>query len=569
MSSDPEGSPAPQPSPPAEQPVNAPAAESATPANARPAPSPPKIKIGTQRPGSERVFAKPQEPIYRRPAPSTAVSSKPAQPAPLPEQAESEVARQAESPPHDEGQRPAESQPAAGPSDEPDFPAPKIKVGSQRPGSPTVRAKPQIPGPPPEEPQRKRFPPPNKRHELSPELEVELAEAMGGMSLDEIVSGESTAAPKTEIEPDSRHQARVVKIHREDVFVDFGERNQGMLPLRQFPQPPEPGTVIDVIVSGFDPEEGLYQLTLPGAGLAVGDWSDVREGVLVEARVTGHNKGGLECDVNNLRGFIPAGQVSIYRIEDLSTLVGERFLCLVTEANPERRNLVLSRRAVLEREAAEAKEKLMQELAPGQVREGVVRNLRDFGAFVDLGGVDGLLHVSQLSWARVKHPSEVLQLGQKVTVKIQKIDPETGKISLAMKELTESPWTNIEQKYPVRSRVEGTVSKIMDFGAFVQLEPGVEGLVHISELAHQRVWRVSDVVSEGQTVEALVTSVDPEKQRIGLSMKAIMAKPMPVKQEQAEPEAEEPPPTPSKPRKTPLKGGLGRGSGGDQFGLNW
>ncbi len=323
-----------------------------------------------------------------------------------------------------------------------------------------------------------------------------------------------------------------------------------------------------MIVSSFDADEGLYQLTRPGAAQSVQDWSDVREGTVVDAVITGENKGGLECQVNNLRGFIPAGQVSLYRVESFTQFVGERMLCVVTEANADRRNLVLSRRALLEREQQEAKEKLLAELEPGQVREGVVRNIRDFGAFVDLGGVDGLLHVSQLSWARVKHPSEVLQVGQPVKVKIQKIDPATGKISLAMKELTESPWANIAAKYPTRSKVTGKVSKIMEFGAFVELEPGVEGLVHVSELAHHRVWRVADVVSEGQEVDVIVMSVDEEKQRIGLSIKAAQAKPVKEQKKEESEEPEAPPPVLQQP-KTPLKGGVGRGSGGDQFGLKW
>lgn len=454
-----------------------------------------------------------------------------------------------------------------GPQEEP-FPTPKIRIGTQRRGSPRVEARPQIESSEPQE-QRGKFPPPNKRQQLSPELEAELQEALGDASLDELVKGASLPSAAVEVEPESRHQARVVSIHREDVFVDFGQRNQGVVPLKQFEQPPEPGQMIDVVVGAFDAEEGLYQLTKPGAAQSVQDWGDVREGTVVEAVITGENKGGLECQVNNIRGFIPAGQISLYRVETFTQFVGERMLCVVTEANPERRNLVLSRRALLEREQQEAKEKLLAELAPGQVRDGVVRNIRDFGAFVDLGGVDGLLHVSQLSWARVKHPSEVLEVGQPVKVKVQKIDPETGKISLAMKELTESPWANIASKYPTRSKVNGKVTKIMEFGAFVELEPGVEGLVHISELAHHRVWRVADVVSEGQEVEAIVTSVDEEKQRIGLSMKAAQAKPVKETKKEDEPPEEEAPPPVLKQSKTPLKGGIGRGSGGDQFGLKW
>lgn len=445
---------------------------------------------------------------------------------------------------------------------------PKIKIGTQRPGADRVAAKPQV-RPAQVEETRKKFPPPNKRHSLSPELEAELQEALGNESLDDIVKQGGAGAAAAEVELESRHQARVVSVHREDVFVDFGQRNQGVVPLKQFEQAPEPGSLIDVIVNSFDAEEGLYQLTKPGAAMAVQDWSDLREGAVIEVSITGENKGGLECQVNNIRGFIPAGQIALYRVENLAQFVGERMRCLITEANAERRNLILSPRAILEREQQEAKEKLLAELAPGQVRDGVVRNIRDFGAFVDLGGVDGLLHVSQLSWARVKHPSEVLEVGQPVKVKIQKIDPETGKISLAMKELTESPWANVASKYPVRGKATGKVSKIMEFGAFVELEPGIEGLVHISELAHQRVWRANDIVSEGQEVDVIVLSVDEEKQRISLSIKAAQAKPVKETKKEEEPPEDDTPPPPLKQSKVPLKGGIGRGSGGEQFGLKW
>ncbi len=448
------------------------------------------------------------------------------------------------------------------------FPVPKIKIGTQRGFAPKGNARPQTPVAHQEE-QRKKFPAPNKRHELPPDLEAELLAAMGDTPLEEMVKQGGTGASATEVELESRHQARVVSVHREDVFVDFGQLNQGVVPLKQFETPPEAGAMIDVIVTSFDADEGLYQLNKPGQAQAVQDWSDLREGAIIDVTITGENKGGLECQVNNIRGFIPAGQVALYRVESFTQFVGERLRCVVTEANPDRRNLILSRKALLEREQQEAKEKLLAELAPGQVRDGVVRNIRDFGAFVDLGGVDGLLHVSQLSWARVKHPSEMLEVGQTVKVKIQKIDPETGKISLAMKELTESPWKNIGYKYPVRGSAKGKVSKIMEFGAFVELEPGVEGLVHISELAHHRVWRVADAVSEGQEVEVIVLSADEEKQRMSLSIKAAHAKPVTEKKKDDEPPEEEVPPPVLPQSKVPLKGGIGHGGGGEQFGLKW
>lgn len=428
-------------------------------------------------------------------------------------------------------------------------------------------APPEPVGPPPTAP--RKFPPPNLREKLPADLEAELEAALGDDSIDDLLGSAASSSPSAELEPDTRVTGRVVSSHQENVFLDLGGRNQGIVPLKQFEEPPELGSQVEVVVHRFDPEEGLYELTRPGAAVDVGDWSQVTEGMVVEAVVTGHNKGGLECEVNSLRGFIPASQISIYRVDNLEECVGQRYTCLVTECNPERRNLVLSHRAMLEREAAAAKEKLMAELAPGQIREGTVRNIRDFGAFVDLGGVDGLLHVSQLSWARVRHPGELLEVGQAVKVKILKIDPDTGKIGLGMRDLFENPWNQAARKYPVRSTVQGRVSKIMEFGAFVELEPGIEGLVHISELSHRRVWRATDVVQEGAEIEAQVLSVDVENQRISLSMKALEARSAPAKAE--EPEDDEPvveSPAPKK-RTEPLRGGREASRGGERFGLKW
>ncbi|MCC7084685.1 MAG: S1 RNA-binding domain-containing protein [Pirellulales bacterium] len=491
-----------------------------------------------------------------------------------------------------------------------DSPSPRIKIGTQRAGvlAPKVEPRTQIayrtPPPSPTEtppsaaeapsprpqilrkagPQKSRFdiasPPqgkvekPNLRHALSPELEIELAEALGDSTLDELIAAEASGPAATEgLEAESRHQARVLRIFRDHVFVDLGGRNQGVLAFHQFPEEPPIGAEIEIVVNRFNPDDGLYECTLSGASVDVGDWSDISEGITVDARITGHNKGGLECEVGKIHGFIPAGQISIYRVENFEEFVGQNWPCVVVEANRERRNLVLSRRAVLEREQAEAKKQLLETLQVGDVREGIVRSVRDFGAFVDLGGVDGMIHVSQMSWDRVKHPSEVLEVGQKVKVKIHKIDPDTHKISLAYRDLFESPWTNAAAKYPVTAKVGGKVSKIMDFGAFVKLEPGVEGLVHISELSFKRVFRVTDVVQEGQEIEAKVLSVDPENQRISLSMKALEARPEPPKKQdqppEPEPEAEASPPPRRAKRKVPLQGGLGRSPMGEKFGLKW
>jgi small subunit ribosomal protein S1 len=502
----------------------------------------PPIRIGTQRSGV-------------KPPPAVA---KPVLPSPPPELLAK--ARRASAPAENQGaEEPAAAAPPA--------PAETRAPVKDQPQPPPKKKPPLVPVAEPQPP--RKYPPPNIRGQLSEDLQLEYLAALGEVPLDDIIAGEEKEVA-AELELESRHKGTVVSLHREDVFVEIGGRWQGVVPLKNFTQPPEPGSVIDVVVSRFDPAEGLYELTLPGAAVEVGDWSEVAEGMVVEARVTGHNKGGLECEVNRLRGFIPASQIAMYRVDDLAQFVDQKFPCVVTEANPEKRNLVLSRRAMLEREAAEAREQIMASLEIGQTREGTVRSLQNFGAFFDLGGVDGLIHISQLSWDRIKHADEVLELGQKVKVKILKIDPQTGKIGLGFRDLSENPWENAARDYPVRTPVKGRVTRITEFGAFVRLGPGVEGLVHISELSHKRVFRVTDVLTEGQEVDVMVLSVDPEQQRISLSMKALEAKPQAAaKEEQPEtPEPAAPPPAPKK-RTTPLKGGIGGPPTGEKFGLKW
>ena len=445
------------------------------------------------------------------------------------------------------GQQPATASEAAPP------PAPSAAPATLSPGS---GARPQ------------KVPKPTRQsaHEVDQEIEAALA----GVSLDQMMDAGAAVAGQAELPPETRLEGQIAAVHQDHVFVELGGRHQGVVPMKQFAEPPEIGAKIDAIVQRFNADDGLYELNRLDAAAAVGDWSQVAEGMLVEAVVTGHNKGGLEVDVSKLQGFVPASQVAMYRIEDLSQCVGEKWTCLVTEVKPRRRRLILSRRAVLEREREEQRKKLREELAPGQIREGTVRSITDFGAFIDLGGIDGLVHISQLSWAHVKHASEVLEVGQPVKVKVLKVDPASGKIALGMKELIENPWDQAEQKYPAGSKAKGCVTRLADFGAFVQLEAGVEGLVHISELAHHRVFRTSDVLEEGQELEVQVLSVDRQAQRIGLSLKALTPKPVSAKKT---PAAADTPPEPAKKKRKAsdrnLRGGIGGASGGDKFGLNW
>jgi small subunit ribosomal protein S1 len=266
-------------------------------------------------------------------------------------------------------------------------------------------------------------------------------------------------------------------------------------------------------------------------------------------------------------------------VENLEELVGQTLECLVTEIVPSARRLVLSRRAVIERQAADAKVKLLETLEVGSLLDGIVRSIRDFGAFVDIGhGVEGLVHVSQLSWDRVANPADVLQPGQAIRVVVKKIDRDTGKISLSARDLVESPWKRAAEKYHVGATVRGTVSRIAQFGAFVRLEPGVEGLVHVSELAHRHVRSVSDVAKEGEEVECRVLSIDPDEQRMSLSIKAVAAKP--VEAGEADDAAEgdgrgtealaaAAASPPARRKNAPLKGGIGGGATGERFGLKW
>jgi small subunit ribosomal protein S1 len=414
----------------------------------------------------------------------------------------------------------------------------------------------------------KPIPIPSRREPVSDDLQREIDAALGEMSLDDLLAAPVTTQASREVERDVRRLAHVLRVHGDDVFFALDGRHEGVASLRAFPAPPAAGEQWDVIVRGFNAEDGFYEVSIPGQSIDVSDWDDLDEGSVVEARITAANTGGLECMVNNIRGFIPASQVSMYRVEDFSEFVGQRLMCVATEVNPRRKNLVLSHRAVLEREKEEARQKLLEELEPGQIREGVVRAIRDFGVFVDLGGVDGLIHVSQLSWERIKHPSEVVQEGQKVKVKVEKVNPETGKISLSYRDLLEHPWENIDARFPIGSVHKGPVTRTAKFGAFVRLASGVEGLIHVSELAHRRIRRVEDVVKEGDEVAVKILSVERDAQRISLSIKATQAKPEEVQAETEE--VEEPAPQPIvKRRNAPLKGGVDRPSGGDSFGLNW
>ena len=516
-------------------------------------------KVAEERPIEESVSkTEPVSPL-----------SEPPQPAPV----ATVVAEPSVSPP-EPSRSPIDESPAdKSPVDEPPRPAPGtavVPIAADEPAATdeagvSIEMDERVPDDP------ISFPPP-RLEDISDDVQEEIDAALGDVSIDDLMAEDaSIEVADAEIEVEARLKGTIVKIHRENIFFALPGRGEGIASTRQFEKMPEIGEVMDVVIAAFNAEEGLFEVAVPGASVQVADWSDLSEGVVVAAVVTGHNKGGLECEVNRIRGFMPAGQVSLYHVDDLEQFVGQKLVCVVTEANPRRRNLILSHRAHLEREREEARKKLFEQLAVGQIHEGIVRNVRDFGAFVDIGGVDGLVHVSKLSWDRVNHPSDVVTEGDKIQVQIDRIDEATGKISLSARDAAENPWTDVESKYPIHSVVAGTVSKIMEFGAFVRLEAGVEGLIHVSELSHGRVFKVGNFVSEGQAVEVKVLAVDADAQRISLSMKAVqeLADTKDTDKDKSQPE-EEPLREPVLPKhEGPLKGGTNRGSGGEQFGLKW
>lgn len=396
--------------------------------------------------------------------------------------------------------------------------------------------------------------------ELEQGLERELAEAMGGASakdIGQLYGEDARGRPRIKAGQGSApRKGRVISVRGKDVFVDVGGRLQGLMTLQQFEDgPPAPGDEVEVHIEGYDPD-GLLILTRQG-GAVEADWSSVAAGMIVEARVTDVNKGGLSVDVNGIRGFMPISQIELFRIEDLAPYVNQRLRCLVTEVDREDRNLVVSRRALLDREREESREKLWLELEEGQVREGLVRTVLPFGAFVDLGGADGLLPVGEMSWTRIKDPAEVVQPGQRVRVSVLRLDREARKITLGLRQLTSSPWDEASREFPVGTVLKGTVTRLMDFGAFVEVSPAIEGLVHISELAAGRVNRVGDAVKVGQEVTVKVLNVDPTARRMSLSIKAALKEPEPVAAAVEEEEVEETVPAPRK-RNLNLRGGVDR-----------
>ena len=326
-------------------------------------------------------------------------------------------------------------------------------------------------------------------------------------------------------------RGRVVHIGRDSVLVDVGYKSEGIIDLDEFPDQGRHlrvGEEVDVLLEEKEDSEGQVILSKEKAN-RIKIWDDISKKYdnndVVDGVVVARIKGGLTVDIG-LKAFLPGSQIDLRPVRNLDKLIGERLQMRIIKLNKRRGNIVLSRRVLLEEERQRAKEKTLASLAEGQIIEGVVKNITEYGAFIDLGGIDGLLHITDMSWGRVSHPSELFAIGDKVRVMVLKFDQEHERVSLGLKQMTPDPWMNVVEKYPETSRVSGKVVSITDYGAFVELEEGIEGLVHVSQMSWARRTRhPSKIVNIGDTIEAVVLSVDKDKKRISLGMKQIEPNP--------------------------------------------
>jgi small subunit ribosomal protein S1 len=338
----------------------------------------------------------------------------------------------------------------------------------------------------------------------------------------------------TTIEEGQILKGRVIDITPDHVTVDVGYKSEGQIPIREFLKRDKKvdvkiGDRIDVLLEKKENEEGFLILSKEKAD-KVTVWREVsrscREGEVIEGEIVSKVKGGLSVDIGGLLAFLPGSQIDLKPVRNLDALIGNRLKFKVIKFNRKRNNVVLSRRIFLEEERKRLREETFKHLQEGQIVEGVVKNLTDYGAFIDLGGVDGLLHITDISWGRIGHPSEKLSVGDRIKVKVLHFDREKEKVSLGLKQTLPDPWDSVQEEYPPGSRVKGKVVSMTDYGVFVELEEGVEGLVHISELTwSKKLKHPSKVVHVNDTVEVMVIDCDPVKRRISLGMKQIEPNP--------------------------------------------
>ncbi len=354
-------------------------------------------------------------------------------------------------------------------------------------------------------------------------LDQEIAEALGHDTSDTAVEATIDRTVGT-FQAGTILKGRIIGIVGDDVLIDVGLKSEGLIPTSEWDDKSEidAGDQIDVWLESVESDSGLVVISKRKADRIL-NWQRItetaNEGDDVKGRVTRKIKGGLLVDIG-VPVFLPASQVDIRRPGDIGEFIGREIHAKILKIDTERRNIVISRRRYIEEQRQVAKERVLRDIEIGQTRKGIVKNLADFGAFVDLGGIDGLLHITDMSWDRVNHPSDMLRIDQEVEIRILNVDRDKEKIALGLKQLTANPWESIEERYPVSSRIKGEVVNIMNYGAFVKLEPGVEGLVHISEMSWtRRINHPSELISLSDEIEVVVLDINKDKQEISLGMK--------------------------------------------------
>ena len=366
-----------------------------------------------------------------------------------------------------------------------------------------------------------------KQFDISREkLEEELAKALGNEKTDQLEDMVKDSVKDFEVE--KIIQGRVVSISDDFIMVDVGYKSEGIVPRSHFEGEVKEGDEIEVLVEDIQDEEGEILLSKRKADRIRG-WENVistyKEGDIVTGRVSRKIKGGLLLDIG-VPVFLPASQIAIRRVGDVTEFLGRDLECKIIKIDEPRMNIVVSRRKLLEEKRESEKSTLLSEIEIGQVRKGQVKNITDFGAFVDLGGIDGLLHITDMSWGRVNHPSELLKIDQEIDVKVLKVDKDRERISLGLKQIQPSPWDNIEERYPIGAKITGKVVNVLSYGAFVELEEGIEGLVHVSEMSWtRRINHPSQVVTAGEELEVVVLDIKKDKQEISLGMKQVEVNP--------------------------------------------
>jgi len=360
------------------------------------------------------------------------------------------------------------------------------------------------------------------------EIQRELEEIIGGDSLEKIEAAFDISVKKFDL--GTILKGRILGIIGNNVILDTGYKSEGTIPLSEFDsaEDVEIGNEIEVMLESFEDDTGLIQISKRKADRIRG-WEKVvdkyKEGDVVKGKVVRKIKGGLLVDVG-IPIFLPASQIDVKPPGEIAEYIGTEVTCKILKIDEVQQNIIVSRRKLIEEERSKLKREFMNSVQVGQVVKGVVKNIADFGAFIDLGGIDGLLHITDMSWGRISHPSEMLAIGDDVEVKILDIDVVKDKVSLGLKQKTENPWANVEDRYPIGSKIKGQVVNIMSYGAFVKLETGIEGLVHISEMSWtRRINHPSEVVAIGDSVEAIVLNINKDKEEISLSIKQVEQNP--------------------------------------------